>query len=195
MFGVYEDLVLSVAKRVPRRINLRPLRLNVGMAPSAALWCVPPRKRLSGAPRTRADRFFAHRERVVYPDGNSDAVAALSALLAPDTQLTAPDVQVLPADASPALEAALWAASPPRGNRDLAPPVAFPSLPSTETLESLATFDGRRSPSAFPAVSAGRASPAVSEPAPPTPPKEREKRDSLLCDGDTVDAVLGSVFD
>ena len=73
--------------------------------------------------------------------------------------------------------------------------VAFPSLPSTETLESLATFDGRRSPSAFTAVSAGRASPAVSEPAPPTPPKEREKRDSLLCDGDTVDAVLGSVFD
>ena len=64
-----------------------------------------------------------------------------------------------------------------------------------ETLESLATFDGRRSPSAFTAVSAGRASPAVAEPAPPTPPKEREKRDSLLCDGDTVDAVLGSVFD
>ena len=87
-----------------------------------------------------------------------------------------------------------------------APPVAFPSLPSTETLESLATFDGRRSPSAFTAISsrgaspestfdAGHASPAVSEPAPPTPPKEREKRDSLLCDGDTVDAVLGSVFD
>ena len=85
-------------------------------------------------------------------------------------------------------------------------PVAFPSLPSTETLESLATFDGRRSPSAFTAISsrgaspestfdAGHASPAVSEPAPPTPPKEREKRDSLLCDGDTVDAVLGSVFD
>ena len=75
-----------------------------------------------------------------------------------------------------------------------APPVAFPSLPSTETLESLATFDGRRSPSAFTAVSAGRASPAsVSKPT--TPPKEREKRDSLLCDGDTVDAVLGSVFD
>ena len=72
--------------------------------------------------------------------------------------------------------------------------VAFPSLPSTETLESLATFDGRRSPSAFTAVSAGRASPAsVSKPT--TPPKEREKRDSLLCDGDTVDAVLGSVFD
>ena len=42
----------------------------------------------------------------------------------------------------------------------------------------------------------GHASPAtVAEPAPPTPPKEREKRDSLLCDGDTVDAVLGSVFD
>ena len=70
-----------------------------------------------------------------------------------------------------------------------APPVAFPSLPSTETLESLATFDGRRSPSAFTAVSAGHAS------KPKTPPKEREKRDSLLCDGDTVDAVLGSVFD
>ena len=71
------------------------------------------------------------------------------------------------------------------------------SGPSTrETLESLATFDGRRSPSAFTAVPAGRASPAsVAEPAPPTPPKEREKRDSLLCDGDTVDAVLGSVFD
>ena len=33
------------------------------------------------------------------------------------------------------------------------------------------------------------------EPAPSTPPKEREKRDSLLCDGDTVGAVLGSVFD
>ena len=76
-----------------------------------------------------------------------------------------------------------------------APAPAFPSLPSTETLESLANFDGRRSPSAFTAVSAGRASPAVAEPAPPTPPKEREKRDSLLCDGDTVDAVLGSVFD
>ena len=88
-----------------------------------------------------------------------------------------------------------------------APPVTFPSLPSTETLESLATFDGRRSPSAFTAISsrgaspestfdAGHASPAtVAEPAPPTPPKEREKRDSLLCDGDTVDAVLGSVFD
>ena len=74
-----------------------------------------------------------------------------------------------------------------------APPVTFPSLPSTETLESLATFDGRRSPSAFTAVSAGRASPAGVKPA--TPPKEREKRDSLLCDGDTVDAVLGSVFD
>ena len=70
-----------------------------------------------------------------------------------------------------------------------APPIAFPSLPSTETLESLATFDGRRSPSAFTAVSAGHAS------KPKTPPKEREKRDSLLCDGDTVDAVLGSVFD
>ena len=39
------------------------------------------------------------------------------------------------------------------------------------------------------AVSAGHAS------KPKTPPKEREKRDSLLCDGDTVDAVLGSVFD
>ena len=70
-----------------------------------------------------------------------------------------------------------------------APAPAFPSLPSTETLESLATFDGRRSPSAFTAVSAGHAS------KPKTPPKEREKRDSLLCDGDTVDAVLGSVFD
>ena len=46
---------------------------------------------------------------------------------------------------------------------------------------------------ALTAVSAGRASPAVVKPA--TPPKEREKRDSLLCDGDTVDAVLGSVFD
>ena len=78
-----------------------------------------------------------------------------------------------------------------------APAPAFPSLPSTETLESLATFDGRRSPSAFTAISSRGASPEskVAEPAPPTPPKEREKRDSLLCDGDTVDAVLGSVFD
>ena len=57
-------------------------------------------------------------------------------------------------------------------------------------MASLATFDGRRSPSAFTAVKA-----SVAEPSPPTPPKEREKRDSLLCDGDTVDAVLGSVFD
>ena len=60
--------------------------------------------------------------------------------------------------------------------------------------ESLATFDGRRSPSAFTAVSAGRASPAVAEPA-VSPTVSPSKRDSLLCDGDTVDAVLGSVFD
>ena len=181
--------------------------------------------------RRRVHAAPARRERVVYPgDGNCDAVAALSALIAPDHQLTAPDVQVLPADASPALEAALWAASAPRGNRDLQrgrqkvrsrikpPPIntcqragrARAARDDRARLrrarrrlrrglraapESLATFDGRRSPSAFTAVSAGRASPAVSEPAPPTPPKEREKRDSLLCDGDTVDAVLGSVFD
>ena len=75
-----------------------------------------------------------------------------------------------------------------------APAPAFPSLPSTETLESLATFDGRRSPSAFTTVSAGRASPAVAEPA-VSPTASPSKRDSLLCDGDTVDAVLGSVFD
>ena len=86
-----------------------------------------------------------------------------------------------------------------------APPVAFPSLPSTETLESLATFDGRRSPSAFTAISsrgaspestfdAGHASPTVAEPA-VSPTVSPSKRDSLLCDGDTVDAVLGSVFD
>ena len=75
-----------------------------------------PRENDSPAPRLRALRAFPRRERVVYPDGHGDAVAALSAFL-------------------------------------------------------------------------------VSEPAPPTPPKEREKRDSLLCDGDTVDAVLGSVFD
>jgi len=81
---------------------------------------------------------------VVYPDGHGDAVAALSALIAPDHQLTAPDVRVLPADASPALEAALWAASAPSGNRDLQRSRATPSYP---------------------------------------------------CDGDTVDAVLGSVFD
>ena len=151
-------------------------------------------------------------------------MAALSAFLAPDPQLTAPDVQVLPADASPALEAALWAASAPRGNRDLQrgrqkvrsrikpPPIntcqragrARAARDDRARLrrarrrlrrglraapESLATFDGRRSPSAFTAVSAGHAS------KPKTPPKEREKRDSLLCDGDTVDAVLGSVFD
>ena len=68
-----------------------------------------PRENDSPAPRLRALTAFPRRERVVYPDGNRDAVAALSALLAPDVQLTAPDVQVLPADASPALEAALWA--------------------------------------------------------------------------------------
>ncbi len=119
MFGVYEDLVFSVDKTGSCGVISVFAELNVGMAPSAALWCVPPRKRLSGAPRTRADRFFAHRERVVYPDGNCDAVAALSALIAPDHQLTAPDVRVLPADASPALEAALWAVRTPRGNRDL----------------------------------------------------------------------------
>jgi hypothetical protein len=81
------------------------------------------------------------------------------------------------------------------GGAASAPAPAFPSLPSTETLESLATFDGRRSPSAFTAVSAGRASPAtVAEPA-VSPTVSPSKRDSLLCDGDTVDAVLGSVFD
>ena len=78
-----------------------------------------PRENDSPAPRLRALTAFPRRERVVYPDGNRDAVAALSALLAPDVQLTAPDVQVLPADASPALEAALWAVRTPRGNRDL----------------------------------------------------------------------------
>ena len=72
---------------------------------------------------------------------------------------------------------------------------AFAELLSAWRHPWRSTFDGRRSPSAFTAVSAGRASPVVAEPAPPTPPKEREKRDSLLCDGDTVDAVLGSVFD
>ena len=80
------------------------------------------------------------------------------------------------------------------GGAALAPAPKFPSLPSTETLESLATFDGRRSPSAFTAVSAGRASPAVPETA-VSPTVSPSKRDSLLCDGDTVDAVLGSVFD
>ena len=43
----------------------------------------------------------------------------------------------------------------------------------------LAAGKAPRSPSAFTAVSSRK------EPAPPTPPKEREKRDSLLCDGDT----------
>ena len=43
-------------------------------------------------------------------------------------------------------------------------------------------------------MSAGRASPAVAEPA-VSPTVSPSKRDSLLCDGDTVDAVLGSVFD
>ena len=45
-----------------------------------------------------------------------------------------------------------------------------------------------------PRGSAGRASPAVAEPA-VSPTVSPSKRDSLLCDGDTVDAVLGSVFD
>ena len=49
MFGVYEDLVFSVAKRVPRRIISSFAELNAGMAPSVALWCVPPRKRLAAA--------------------------------------------------------------------------------------------------------------------------------------------------
>ena len=61
-----------------------------------------PRENDSPAPRLRALTAFPRRERVVYPDGNRDAVAALSALLAPDVQLTSPDVRVLPADASPA---------------------------------------------------------------------------------------------
>ena len=38
------------------------------------------------------------------------------------------------------------------------------------------------------------ASLAVAEPA-VSPTVSPSKRDSLLCDGDTVDAVLGSVFD
>ena len=137
------------------------------------------------------------RERSVYTD---EAASSLLAFTGHEAPAEGQAVKVLAADASPALEAALWAVSAPRGNRDLQPRTA-------QTLESLATFDGRRSPSAFTAISsrgaspestfdAGHASPAtVAEPAPPTPPKEREKRDSLLCDGDTVDAVLGSVFD
>ena len=154
-----------------------------------------PRENDSPAPRLRALTAFPRRERVVYPDGNRDAVAALSALLAPDVQLTAPDVQVLPADASPALEAALWAASAPRGNRDLQrgrqkvrvkpPPIDMPTRrSSTRRPPPSCSSATRPAPtSTRPASGSGRAA------------KEREKRDSLLCDGDTVDAVLGSVFD
>ncbi len=119
MFGVYEDLVFSVDKTGSCGVISGHAALSVGMAPATVLWCVRPRKRLAAALGRVVHAAPARRECVVYPDGNSDAVAALSALLAPDVQLTAPDVQVLPADASPALEAALWAASAPRGNGDL----------------------------------------------------------------------------
>lgn len=168
------------------------------MAPSVALWCVRPRKRLAAALGRVVHAAPARRECVVYPDGNSDAVAALSAFLAPDPQLTAPDVQVLPADASPALEAALWAASAPRGNRDLQRGRQKVRSRSSRPQQILANAQVEHAPPATIVIvcdAPGADVDATSEPAPPTPPKEREKRDSLLCDGDTVDAVLGSVFD
>ena len=130
MFGVYEDLVFSVAKRVPRRIISglcgAICRYGAIRGPLVRSPAKTTRRGLGDIVHAAP----ARRECVVYPDGNSDAVAALSALLAPDTQLTAPDVQVLPADASPALEAALWAASPPRGNRDLQHAVDNKPLPT-----------------------------------------------------------------
>ena len=119
-----------------------------------------PRENDSPAPRLRALTAFPRRERVVYPDGNRDAVAALSALLAPDVQLTAPDVQVLPADASPALEAALWAVCTPRGNRDLQR--ALDNLRQSESHSTRRSSTRRPPPSS---LSATRPAPTSTRPA------------------------------
>ncbi len=47
------------------------------MAPSVALWCVRPRKRLAAALGRVVHAAPARRECVVYPDGNSDAAKTL----------------------------------------------------------------------------------------------------------------------
>ena len=64
----------------------------------------------------RVNRPRARRETSVYTDEASSSLLAFTGHEAP---AGGPAVRVLPADASPALEAALWAVRAPRGNRDL----------------------------------------------------------------------------
>ena len=64
----------------------------------------------------RVNRPRARRETSVY---SNEASSSLLAFTGHEAPAGGPAVRVLPADASPALEAALWAASAPRGNRDL----------------------------------------------------------------------------
>ena len=74
--------------------------------------CVPraPDPRLAAR---RVNRPRARREAGVYSDEASSTLLAFTGLEAP---AAGPAVKVLAADASPALEAALWAVSAPRGN-------------------------------------------------------------------------------
>ena len=64
----------------------------------------------------RVNRPRARRETSVYTDEASSSLLAFTGHEAP---AEGQDVKVLAADASPALEAALWAVRAPRGNRDL----------------------------------------------------------------------------
>ena len=69
MFCVNEDLVFSVDKTGSGAAYSPSLRsLIVGMAPSVALWCVRPRKRLAAAsftPRPRAGNELSTRTAIV----------------------------------------------------------------------------------------------------------------------------------
>ena len=82
---------------------------------SGALVYRPRLTRPNPPPHAR-DRRPARRETSVYTDEASSSLLAFTGHEAP---AGGPAVRVLPADASPALEAALWAVRTPRGNRDL----------------------------------------------------------------------------
>ena len=66
------------------------------------------------------NRPRARRETSVY---SNEASSSLLAFTGHEAPAAGPDVRILPTDASPALEAALWAVRTPRGNRDLQPAV------------------------------------------------------------------------
>ena len=83
------------------------------MGPLAVLWCVSPACPTPNSPRVVANRPPARRETSVYTD---EAASSLLAFTGHEAPAEGQDVKVLAADASPALEAALWAVSAPRGN-------------------------------------------------------------------------------